>query len=288
LEKTSINVGTQAFAETAALHIAIEKGLFEARGLKVTLASATGGGAGLVAGMVAGDIDVIYSNYVSLMVGVSKGLPLRVVRENDRPGVQALYSKPGNGISKPSDLAGKRIAVNGLGGFSELTTRAVLKSYGVTNPQLIEVPPANQEAALDTGQVDAAWLVEPYVTTAIENLGVNRIVSAFEGPTADLPVAGWAVTADFAAKNPNTIAAFVHAMDEATALAVSDPQAVKDILPKYTKIPTGIIAKMNPVTLAGETDLSNLSKLNELMVDVGFLKKTVDLKDFVVDVPSRK
>ncbi|MCM3487096.1 ABC transporter substrate-binding protein [Kocuria rosea] len=284
LEQETIVVGTQPFAELAPLHIAIEQGIFEENGLTVELADATGGGAGLIPGMVAGDIDVVYSNYVSLLQGAAKGLPLQVVRENDRPGVQALYVMPGSGITEPQDLSGKTIAINGLGNIMELTSRAVLESHGVTDAEFVEIPPPNMEAALANGQVDAAWLVEPFVTTATENLGATPVVSAFEGPTEDLPVAGWAVREDFAGENPNTVEAFVGSMDEAIAVAEEDPEAVKEALLSYTQIPEDVVGKLSPISFAETSDFSHLGKLNEIMVEQGLIEQPVDLDTFIADV----
>jgi NitT/TauT family transport system substrate-binding protein len=283
-EKATIVVGTQTFAELAPFHLAMERGIFKEHGLTVELADSTGGGAGLIPGMVAGDIDVVYSNYVSLMQAADKGLPLQVIRENDRPGVQALYVTPESGIKEPEDLAGKTIAVNGLGNIMELTSRAVLKSHGVTNAKFVEIPPPNMEAALAQGQVDAAWLVEPFVTIATGTIGATPVVSAFEGPTANVPVAGWAVRKDFAEQNPKTVSAFVDAMDEAMAIAVDDKQAVKDSLLTFTKIPKDVVAKLNPISFAEKSDFTKLADLNKIMLDQGLIKKPVDLKDFVAKV----
>ena len=287
-EISTIVVGVQPFAELAPLHLAINEGIFEKHGLTVELTESAGGGAGLIPGMVAGDIDVVYSNYVSLIQGASKGLPLQVIRENDRPGVQAVYVRPDSGISGPQDLAGKTIAVNGLGNIMELTARAVLESYDVTDAKFVEIPPPNMEAALASGQVDGAWLVEPFVTIASGTLGAIPVVSAFEGPTEDLPVAGWAVNTAFAAKNPQTVEAFVGAMDEAMALAVADDQAVKDTLLTYTKIPENIVAKLKPISFAEASDFSNLEKLMAIMVDQELIDAPIDLETFVLDITSRK
>lgn len=284
LEQETIVVGTQPFAELAPLHIAINQGIFEDNGLTVELADATGGGAGLIPGMVAGDIDVVYSNYVSLLQGASKGLPLQAVRENDRPGVQALYVMPDSGITAPEDLAGRTIAINGLGNIMEITSRAVLESHGVTDVDFVEIPPPNMEAALAEGQVDAAWLVEPFVTTATENLGATPVVSAFEGPTEDLPVAGWAVREDFAEQNPRTVEAFVESMDEAIAIAQEDPEAVEEALLSYTQIPEDVVGKLSPISFAATSDFSHLEKLNQLMVEYGLIEEPVDLDAFVADV----
>lgn len=287
-EKATITVGTQAFAELAPLHIAIRQGLFKEEGLEIELTDSTGGGAGLITGLVSGNTDIAYSNYVSLIQANAKGLPLRVIRENDRPGVQGLYAMPDSGITKPSDFAGKTIAINGFGNIMELTARSVLGSHGVNQDQLkfIELPPPQMQAALEQGQVDAAWLVEPFVTIAESAAGVKKVISAFEGPTEDLPVAGWSVTEQFAGSNPNTVAAFVRAMDKAMAIATEDKAAVVEAITSYTKIPKEVAEQMKPLAFAEESDFSSLPKLQDLMIERKIIDKPINMDDFIIKVDT--
>ena len=288
-EKTDLVFGTQPFAETATLHIAIQQGFFEEEGLNVSLAEAAGGGAGLVPGLVSGDIDVIYTNYVSVLQAAQEGLPLRIIRENDRPGVQGIHSSAASGITTPADLEGKRVGINGLGNIMELTSRAVLASYGVTDVEFVEIPPPNMLAAIAEGQVDGAWLVEPFVTlgTSGDN-PVVRVVSSFEGPTANLPVAGWIVSETFAADYPNTVAAVVRALDKAAALALSDQNVVNEVLPTFTALSPELVPSLNPISFAETSDFTLLQQLNDLKVEFDLLNGPVDVASLIVDVPGRK
>ena len=192
-ETTEITVGVQPFAEVSAFYLAVQEGIFEEEGLTVTPEVAAGGGAGLIPGLVSGDLHFAYSNYVSVVQAASRGLPLRVVRENDRPGVQGLYSLPASGITSPADLAGKKVAINGLGNIMELTTRAALDENGVDpdSVSFVELPPADFLSALKLGNVDAAWLVEPFVSIGTKTEQAQLVLDVFDGPTAELPVAGW-------------------------------------------------------------------------------------------------
>lgn len=288
-EKTELVFGTQPFAETAIMHIAIQEGFFEEEGLSVSLAEASGGGGGLVPGLVSGDIDVIYSNYVSVLQAAQEGLPLRVIRENDRPGVQGIYASAASGITEPADLAGKRIGINGLGNIMELTSRAVLDSYGVTDMQFVEIPPPNMLAAIAEGQVDAAWLVEPFVTLGTSGESpVVRIVSAFEGPTADLAVAGWIINDSFREENPNTVVSVVRALDKAAALALADRDVVDEILPTFTALSPELVPSLAPLAFAESSDFTMLQQFNELMVQFELLDGPVDVASLVADVPGRK
>jgi NitT/TauT family transport system substrate-binding protein len=281
--KTSLTVGVMATADLAPMYMARKRGLFADEGLTVEPIVAAGG-ATQIASMVAGDIDITYSNYVSVLEAAKKGLPLRIIRENNRSGPQGIYAMADSGIAKPADLAGTKIAVNSLGNIQELTARAVLQSYGVDPSTLtfVELPPPDMLSALEQRNVDAAWLVEPFVTLASQTSDVARVVSAFEGPTENLPVAGWTATEQFVQENPEAVAAFVRAMDRAMSRAQAHPKALEQTIPGYTDISPGLARQLTEPGLATRSDLSDLDDLEALMVEHGIIDGRLDLDQVVV------
>jgi NitT/TauT family transport system substrate-binding protein len=281
-ETTELTVGVQAFAEVAGLYVGIEKGLFEEEGLTVKPEVAAGGGAGLITGIVSGDLNIAYSNYV--IQAAEKGLPLRIVRENDRPGAQAIYSLPASGITKPQDLVGKKIAINGLGNIMELTARAALEDNGVDPDQVqfVELPPPDMLSALGAGNVDAVWLAEPFVSIASKTMSAVEVLDVFSGPTEDLPVAGWVTSVQFAGQNPNTLAAFTRAMDKAMKMLTDNPSLVGQIVPTYTKIPAEVAASLNPINYVVDSKSEDAAQVEELMRKYGLIEKKVDVDGLIV------
>lgn len=283
-EVSELTVGVLPLADLAPFYLAIQEGLFEAEGLDVEPLVATGGAA-QIAGVVAGDIDLTYSNYVSILQAAERGLPLQIVRENNRSGPQGIYTLPGSGIEEPADLAGGSISVNSLGNIQELTARAVLEHHGVDPQSLtfVELAPQDMPPALSAGHIDAAWLAEPFITLSTEESDAHRVVGAFEGPTEDLPVAGWAGTEAFVSQHPNTVAAFVRAMDAAMRLAVDEPDTVAAIIPTFTNISPEVAARLAAPGLAVESDLSDLYRLQDLMLGQGIIESELDLGHVVVE-----
>ncbi|MDO8382592.1 MAG: ABC transporter substrate-binding protein [Microbacterium sp.] len=279
-ELTSIKVGVIPFAELAPFYIAIEDGIFDEHGLVVEPTQASGG-ASLITSLASGELQFIYSNYVSMLQASSRGIPLEIVRENDRPGAQAIYVLPDSGITTPTDLAGKSIAVNSLGNIMELTSRAALEDAGVDldTVTFVEIPPPNMTAALEQGQVDAAWLVEPFVTLASGSLGVTVAADVFGGDAADLPIAGWATTPQFASENAETVDAFIAALDEASAIAVDDPSRVAEIIPTYTEIPAEVAAKLAPIAFTPTSELADIAQVQDLMIRFGYYTEPVDIDE---------
>jgi NitT/TauT family transport system substrate-binding protein len=282
---TAITVGVQPFAELAPLYIAQERGLFDEHGLEVTVQPASQG-AELITAMVAGELPIVYSNYFSLLTAADQGLPVRVFRENDRPGVQGLYVVPDSDITEPGDFEGASIAVSGLGNVMEITSRAVLEHHGVDldSVEFVELAPPTMLQALEQGQVDAAWLVEPFATLGQAEQDVRMVVSAFEGPSEDSPVAGWATTADVAESDPDMLAAFSAAMDEAMEIVHSEPDAVAEIIPTYTEMTPELASSLGPVGYAEGNDLADLSIVEDLLLRYDIISGPVDLDSLIVSV----
>jgi NitT/TauT family transport system substrate-binding protein len=286
-ETTNLTVGVLPFAEVSPLYVAAQQGLFEAEGLTVTPQIVTGGGAATITGVVSGDTEIAYTAFVSLLQAASKGLMLQVVRENDRPSDQGIFTLPASGISSPADLAGKKIAVNALGNVQELTTRSALKSNGVDpdSVEFVELAPADAVTALSAGDVDAAWFAEPFVSIATANLQAQRVVDAFSGAIEDMPVGGWATSPQFAKENPKTIAAFTRAMDAAIDMVKKDPSLMVDILPTYSSITPELAAQISPPNWVEESRPEDMSVDEELMREFGLIDEKIDVDELIFHAP---
>ena len=67
-------------------------------------------------------------------------------------------------------------------------------------------------AALAARRVDAAFLIEPYLTQAETRAGDVPLFDIDQGATQDFPLTGYVVTDAWLAKYPRTAAAFTRAL----------------------------------------------------------------------------
>jgi NitT/TauT family transport system substrate-binding protein len=284
-EVTELTVGQLPVVDVAPLQLAISEGYFEEEGLTVSTENAQGGAA-LVPALVSGELDVIFSNYVSLFLAENEGLGLRIVAEANRaaPGFSSVSVLPGSPVQAPGDLAGRRIAVNTLNNVGSLAINAVLESEGVdpSTVQYLEVPFPDMGPTLERGDVDAAWLVEPFTTAVAGTLQTRSVLDPFSGPTDGLPVAGYAVTADFAEDNPNTVAAFQRALDRATQEVAANPEVVAEVLPSYTQLSADVAGRLNLPEYVAAADASQLQRVADLMGEQGLLPEPLDVGAIVV------
>ena len=135
LEKTNLNVAAVPAMDSAGLYIAQQRGLFAAEGLHVTILKATSG-ATVIASQRAGALDVTVGNYVSYILANSQPkdpADFRVLTPGSimQPGNQEIMVPGTSRITKVSQLAHKKIAVNVENNIGTLLVKSVLSDNAV-------------------------------------------------------------------------------------------------------------------------------------------------------------
>jgi NitT/TauT family transport system substrate-binding protein len=287
-EKPSITVGILPIVDVAAVQTALDKKLFEAEGLTVKTEVMQGGAAAIPA-LVAGDLDVAFGAWPSFLAANQQGIALRAIADGvaAKPGFTQILAMPASGLEgKPAGLAGKKVAVNTLNNLGELAVRSALKEAGQdpASVTLVEIPFPDMGAALQRGDVDAIWAVEPGVTSAKKNLGAVVVVDSYVGPLDGFPVAGFQVTETFAKANPNTVAAFQRAI-VAAADATHDDATARLSISHYTKLPAPLLAAVTLPDYKGAIDPAAIKRVYDFLVTFGILAPGLDTSTLVLPSP---
>ena len=285
-EKTHLTVGALPIIDDAPLFLAIKRGYFKQEGLTVTPQIITQSTLALP-DMLHGTVDIIGGgNYVSYFEGQTQGtFSIRVLTAATtcQPSSFAVLALPGSGITGPAGLAGKTIAVNLTNNIQTLMTSAVLKADGVNaaSVKYVAIPFPDMAAALKAHRVDAISVVEPFLTGAEHTIGAKVVMSECSGPTADFPLSGYFATTAWTKQYPKTARAFQRAMAKAQALAASDPAAVKQILPSYTKITAQAAQGINLNSFPATTDAAQLQRVADLMLSGGLVKSRFSVQPLI-------
>ncbi|WP_433253442.1 ABC transporter substrate-binding protein [Streptosporangium sp. CA-135522] len=279
-EKTEITVGVVPVPSAASLFIAIDKGFFKQEGLTVKTETIQAPQA-VMPKILNGGIDAFLTSYVSLIAiqdsGVTK-LKMLVESQQAAPGVNGVMITGDSPIKEIKDLRGKKIAVNVVKALGEVTISAHLKAAGLapTDVSFVPVPFAEQLAALRAGRVDAAWMTEPYISAAKKDLSARLLIDTLTGPTEGLPLDGWAASAAWVSANPKTAAAFQRALGKAQKLAAADRTEIDRVVPRYTRIPADVAAKMTLATFSTSLDAARIQRVADLMSEFGLTKTKID------------
>ncbi|MFC7303309.1 ABC transporter substrate-binding protein [Streptomyces monticola] len=279
LEKTTVTVASLPLVDAAPLHIAVARKFFEQEGLTVRVKPVQQS-VQVLSALAKGQLDVIAgANYVTFLQAQEKGtLAVRILAEGATlaPGMMDVVVPRDSPVESAADLKGKSVAMNILNNIQSLTLDAVLAGDGAGPVTYRQIPFPQMGVALEQKQVDAAHVVEPFLSDVKKKLGARVVVKGGDGPVEGLPISGYVTTRQFADANPRTARAFQRAIRKAQAVADEDRDAVTAVLPGYARITP---AQARGIALPGypeKSDPRRLRRLIDLMVEDRLLKKPAD------------
>ncbi|MFE7504088.1 ABC transporter substrate-binding protein [Promicromonospora sp. NPDC057488] len=278
---TPVKVGVIPIVDVAPIYLGVQEGFFEEEGLDVTLELAQGGAA-VVPAVVAGEYQFGFSNVTSLLVASSQGLPLKAVAPgNSTTGVagedfSAVVVPEDSDVEDAADLAGRTVAVNTLNNIGDTTIRKVVADAGgdADAVEFVEMGFPDMPAAVAGGQVDAAWIVEPHLTRALQDARV--VTSNFAETDPDLLIAAYFTSDQQIAADPDTVEAFTAAMEQSLAYAEEHPDETRAVLDTYTEIDPAVKEAMVMPRFAPGLEASSFQVLADLGLEQGMFDEAVD------------
>ena len=283
----NITVGVISIAPSAAVQLGIDEGIFAKHKLKVELQSGQGGAAMLPA-VSTGTMNFSVGNPLSVLLAKNKGLDMKIVSgySNSLPtgdDINGVVAKADSGISSAKDLADKKVAVNTLNAQGDLTIKEVVSKEG-GDPgavKFLELPFQDMGAQLAKGNADAVWVPEPFLSKLLAE--GNKLVT-YNNQTAipGLPTMVTFTSGSYAQQNPQVVADFKAAMEETLALAQSNPDKVRELLPAFMKMPEAVAKKLRLEEFNGKLDEPTLNKLGELMAKYGIVPSAPDVSGTIL------
>ncbi|MGW0809942.1 ABC transporter substrate-binding protein [Nonomuraea sp. NPDC002799] len=289
LEKTTLTIGVTPTPSSAVVFIADRKGFFKAEGLTVKTEIIQAPQA-VMPKILNGGLDIFKGSYVSLInIQDSGAATLKILSDTLQaaPGIAGVVVRKDSPLQTPQDLKGKTIAVNSLNNLGTVSMSAHLKIHEVTPKQVkfVAIDFQAQLAALTSEQVDAAWMVEPFLSAA-QQAGARLLLDTNTGPTDALPIDGWAATQEWVAQHPNTAAAFQRAVAKAQRLAATDRAELAEVVPLYTQTPKQVVMTMAMGTFPTSLNAKRIQRVADLMFEFGYLKSQVDVASMLVPEPG--
>lgn len=282
---TTVKVAIIPLIDVAPLYLANKLGYFKDAGIAIeTQAMQTG--AATVAAVASSHADIGFEAPLPELQATLKGIPLCGVATaaSGKPGSNQILVAAKSSIRKPADLKGKVIAENALKGANELYDRVALAKAGVTGPdaaKFVAVPFPDQLAALQSGQVDAIHLAEPFLSRAKAagaRVIVNSPVALALGPSPTL--SSYFTSKDFATKKAKTLADFKSALAKGAEYANAHPDAVRSIVSSYTDLKVKDLQNVLLPAFTTKIDRNSYEKTADEMVQYGFVTKRPDVNAF--------
>lgn len=282
-----VKIGYQKTGIYQHFFTAIEKGFFKAEGVEVepvVFASAN-----LMAeALIAGRIDGTATSAFPVIFSIEQNNPnqfkiyiVNIITETAFP--DYILVKKDSKINSLSELKGKKIGT--YPGSTILTyTKIILEHFMDPDDDItiVQLKPALQLQALETGQVDAIFVLEPIASVGI----VRDIARALEeAPLAKyvmkpLPGSGSTFSPKFLENYPKAAEKVKRAMYRALDFLndSKNTREVRNILAKWTEMEPGVIERLRPLKYCKLEDIDReaIQNLADLLFEGGALEKEID------------
>ncbi|MFB7240884.1 nitrate ABC transporter substrate-binding protein [Streptomyces populi] len=280
---TEVKLGVIPIVDVAPVYLGQKKGFYKKHGLTLSMTAAQGGAA-IVPGVVSGQFQFGFSNVTSLMIAQSNDVPVKAIANGvASTGVAgadfgAITVKKGSAIKSAKDLEGKKVAVNTLKNINETAVRESVRKAGgdPSEVKFVELAFDQMPAALDSGRIDAAMVVEPALAT-VKSQGATEIASSLVDVAPNLTVAMYFTSNQYAQQHPDVVKKFQEATAESLAYADAHPDEVRGIVTTYTTIPAAVLAKVTLPKWPAEPNRASIEALEKLGEQDGLFKSTPDL-----------
>ena len=214
--------------------IADEKGYFQKYGLNVTL-KAYPAGTYAVNELLSGNADLAYA---AEFVGVANSFQspdLRIITTTAKINNLFLIIRTDRGISKPSDLKGKTIAVP-KGSVAEffLGRYLTLNGIDIHTITVLHLTPADVIKSVVAGDADAALIWEPYASQIEQQLGRNS--TTWQAQSGQLYYWVTYARSDMIRDKPETIRNYLRALNDAETFLIAHQPEAKEILKRRLNV----------------------------------------------------
>lgn len=265
---------------------AMDSGLFRKNGLDASIERATSGAASAAA-VVGGSFEVGKASVISFLSAHVHGLPLVAVAaagdyDAARPSTAALAVRPDAPIHSGADLNGKTIAVSALNDLFSIAARAWVDAHGGDSAtvKLIELPTSTAVEGVVSGRVDAAVVVQPFLSRALDS-GSLRVIgdppSALGNHHTD---SLWFMTATYVQKNPDVVNRFMRTIRDAAIYVNGHPAETAPLLAKFAGVRPGDALKLR--TLQGtRLDVANLQPMIDAAARYKLIPERIDAHDLI-------
>jgi NitT/TauT family transport system substrate-binding protein len=291
-ELSTITIGVLQSSDDVTVQIAQDEGFFKQVGLNVKVV-VMGSTNDATTGLLSHTLDFSVENYVG-MFQQEKAVPtlnLRIVADNAQatPNLYVMMVGKNSPITSLSQLKGKKVGFPAKGfNFGAMASDVLLQPYheSAANFTTVVTPFQDAPAALASGEDDAVFTTEPFITIMEQKSGDRILQDLMTGPLLDYPEDCWGTTAAFATKYPKTTAAFAKAMGMALRLAASNTPLVRQELPKFIKTLTPKLASVIQLPTFNTTlSLARMQRVADTEERLGALPGNFDVKS-MYDPPA--
>ncbi|WP_277207571.1 ABC transporter substrate-binding protein [Isoptericola croceus] len=284
----AVTIGALSISETAPLWAAVEAGVFAEHGLDVTVQPIQGGAQAMPA-LINGEVDLTIGQPFGVLRATEQGLTVAIIAgyaESYAEGddINAVVAGAGTDLTRPADLAGAKVAVNSLGAAGDLTIRAAVEQDGGDPDaiEFVEVGFPDAAAQLEAGNIDAAWVPEPFVSMIV-GAGGSSVVYPYQAVIPGLPTLVVQATTQTVEQDPELVASVREGLADAFVWAEDNDDAVRQSLVDNLSLPEEAAANLPLPHFTTTVDQGVIQALADLGVEHGYFQTAPDVDMILVD-----
>lgn len=288
----SVKIGVVPVVNFMPIYIATDDGIFEKHGLTAEIQTVQNFAAA-VPSLLNGQLDYAAAAIPPVISGADENVPLLVVSElssvveDQAEDSNQVMIAAGESITRPADLAGKVVATNQIGSGPQVAAQAAyLKDGGDPDALKWVTMPFNEMIeAVKSHKVDAAAIVEPFITKALDQ-GLEQVFSPYLAPGNEVLEPGGATTVlvastPYLAEKADVAERVQKAIAEAMKVASEDRSRVEKALVEHAGMSAEEAATTRIPSFTGTLDASDLQTFIDPMLDQGLIKNSLDGADLI-------
>ncbi len=185
----------------------------------------------------------------TLATAHAKGIPFVIIAPagviNGSKAIGGIVISESSVIKTAKDFNGKTFGTSGHNKLAENLQRAWVDKNGgdSSTMKFVEIPFPQIGDALAAGRIDAAYLVEPFLTIAKQKNNGGNLLSTGDDAIAPVYLASaWYAMSAWAKAHPDLVVRFATAMAEAGRWANANPAKVVPIVAAHLKADPAVTA----------------------------------------------
>jgi NitT/TauT family transport system substrate-binding protein len=290
---TLLHVSIVPIFDVAPYFAADAERYFAAEGLAVTTQPVQSGVIG-IPGLVSGGFDIVYSNSISVMTALERGIDLRIIAQGSLisppPNSNGLLKRKGESFRTGKDLEGKTIGINARFDIQWLVMQAWVAKTGGDPSKVTfrEIPIPSSLDAIRSKQVDVGLVLDPLLTIGLADPAFEFVDWPIFAVMPGGPTAFWVVTGKTAEEKPEMVRSFVRAYRKGAnwVNANHGTEPYIKLVSSFTKIDPKLAVRMVVPTAELGVTLGPIEELMALMRTHGLLKAPVDVHSKIFQVPA--
>lgn len=287
-----ITYGMLPVDNQAAIKLGERRGIFAKHDIKLRFGQVAPTGAAAISQLLSGQLDATGAAVTSVVTAVSQGVPVRAVSSYtdnyDKGGKtqNALIVSADSGISSFKDLEGRTVAINSLKGTWEVGLKeAIAKDGGdPSKAKIVAIPFTTQASALKRGTVDAAAMIEPFLSQLLAQ-GYKSLGSTDAVALGDPAGSSGAIymTTKFIEANPGVVKRWNAALAEASAYANSHPEEIREEIAAMTGAPIAALKSRPLPVYSARLDRRVVQTWADLLVKYRIIDSAPPIDDVIAE-----